>query len=70
MRINTADLTVTGRSLEGMAIDAIAMTPDGSSLYALVREGGRIARIGVATGKVLGWAAGEGYDRLVGIIPW
>ena len=70
VRINTADLTVTGRSLEGMAIDAIAMTPDGSSLYALVREGGRIARIGVATGKVLGWAAGEGYDRLVGIIPW
>jgi hypothetical protein len=70
VRIDTADLTVTGRSLEGMAIDAIALTPDGSSLYALVREGGRIARIGTATGKVLGWAAGEGYDRLVGIVPW
>jgi hypothetical protein len=70
VRIDTADLTVTGRSLEGMAIDAIALTPDGSSLYALVREGGRIAQIGTATGKVLGWAAGEGYDRLVGIVPW
>ena len=70
VRIDTSDLTVTGRSLEGMAIDAIALTPDGSSLYALGRDGGRIARIGTATGKVLGWAAGEGYDRLVGIVPW
>jgi hypothetical protein len=70
VRIDTAELTVTSRSLEGMAIDAIALTPDGSALYALVREGGRIARIDAATGEVVGWAAGEGYDRLVGIVPW
>jgi hypothetical protein len=70
VRINTADLTVTGRSLEGIAIDAIALTPDGDTLYALVREGGRIARIDAATGEVVGWAAGAGYDRLVGIVPW
>ncbi len=70
VRIETTGLTVTSRSLEGMAIDAIALTPDGDTLYALVRKGGRIARIDAATGEVVGWAAGEGYDRLVGIVPW
>jgi hypothetical protein len=69
VRIDTAGLTVTNRSLEGIAIDAIALTPDGSALYALVREGGRIARIDAATGELVGWAAGAGYDRLVGIMP-
>jgi hypothetical protein len=70
VRIETADLTVSHRSLEGDAIEAIAITPDGTTLYALVREGGRIARIDTATGEVVGWAAGHGYDRLVGVVPW
>lgn len=70
VRIETAGLTVTHRSLDGIAVDAIALTPDGDTLYALVREGGRIARIKAATGEVVGWAAGAGYDRLVGIVPW
>ena len=70
VRIETSDLTVTHRSVEGDAVDAIAITPDGNTVYALVREGGRIARIDAATGVVLGWAAGEGYDRLVGVVPW
>ena len=70
VRIATADLAVTNRSLEGLAVDAIAVTPDGSTVYALVREGGRIAQIDADTGKVLGWAAREGYDRMVGVVPW
>ncbi len=70
VRIETAGLTVTSRPLEGIAVDAIAVTPDGDTLYALVRDGGRIARIDAATGEVVGWAAGAGYDRLVGIVPW
>ena len=70
VRIDTADLTVTSRSLEGIGVDAIAITPDGKTVYALLREDGRIAQIDAATGEVLGWAAGEGYDRLVGIVPW
>ncbi len=69
-RIATADLTVTTRSLEGIAVDAIAITPDGKTVYALVRQGGRIAQIDAATGEMLGWAAGEGYDRMVGVVPW
>ena len=70
VRIETADLTVSARALEGIAVDAIAVTPDGSTVYALVREGGRIAQLDAVTGEVLGWAAGEGYDRLVGVVPW
>ena len=70
VRIETADLAVSGRWLEGRAVDAIAVLPDGSAVYALVRDGGRIARLDPKTGEVLGWAAGEGYDRLVGIVPW
>ena len=70
VRIDTADLAVTSRSLEGIAVDAIAITPDGKTVYALVHQDGRIAQIDAATGEVLGWAAGEGYDRLVGVVPW
>ena len=70
VRIDTADLAVTARSLEGIAVDAIAITPDGKTVFALVRGDGRIAQIDAASGKVLGWAVGEGYDRLVGVVPW
>ena len=70
VRIDTADLAVTNRSLEGVAVDAIAITPDGATMYALVRDGGRIAQIDADTGEVLGWAGGEGYDRMVGVVPW
>ena len=70
VRVATADLAVTSRSLEGLAVDAIAITPDGSTVYALVRDGGRIVQIDAGTGEVLGWAAGEGYDRMVGVVPW
>jgi hypothetical protein len=70
VRVETADLTVTARALEGTAVDAIAVTPDGSTLFALVRDGGRIAQLDAVTLMLLGWAAGEGYDRLVGVVPW
>jgi hypothetical protein len=70
VRIETSDLSVSARALEGMAVDAIAVTPDGSTLFALVRDGGRIAQLDAATGELLGWAAGDGYDRLVGVVPW
>ena len=69
-RLGTDDLTVSGRFLAGSAIDALALTPDGRTLYALLRADGRIAALDTATGEVLGWATGEGYDRLVGVVPW
>jgi DNA-binding beta-propeller fold protein YncE len=70
VRIAADDLTVTTRSLEGTAVDAVAITPDGTTVYALVHQGGRVAQIDAATGEVLGWAAGEGYDRMLGVVPW
>jgi DNA-binding beta-propeller fold protein YncE len=70
VRIATDDLTVTARSLEGIAVDAVAITPDGTTVYALVHPGGRIAQLDAATGELLGWAAGEGYDRMIGVVPW
>lgn len=70
VRIATADLAVTARSLEGTAVDAIAITPDGTTVYALVRADGRIAQIDATTGEVVDWAVGAGYDRLVGVVPW
>jgi hypothetical protein len=70
VRVETADLSVSARALEGTPVDAIAVTPDGSTLYALVHDRGRIAQLDAVTGQLLGWAAGEGYDRLVGVVPW
>jgi sugar lactone lactonase YvrE len=70
VRMATGDLAVTGRFLAGTAIDALALTPDGKTLYALLRADGRIAVLDAASGEILGWAAGDGFDRLVGIVPW
>lgn len=69
VRLAPTDLAVTGRFLDGNAIDALALTPDGRTLYALLRADGRIAALDALTGEVVGWSAGEGYDRLVGIQP-
>jgi DNA-binding beta-propeller fold protein YncE len=71
MRIATDGLTVEQRALPAVQVDAMALTPDGATLFALVREdGGGIARIDAATGTVLDWVAGDGYDRLVAVVPW
>lgn len=70
VRIATADLTIEHRAMAGQQIDAIALTPDGKTLFALVRDGGgRVARIDASTGRILDWLDGDGYDRLVGVLP-
>ena len=70
VQIAAKDLTVTGSFLEGSAIDALALTPDGGTLYALVHQGGRIVKIDTASGELLESGTGGGYDQLVAIIPW
>lgn len=69
VRLETDRLTVGGRLLEGTAVDGLAMTPDGTTLFALTRDG-RILRLDAATGAGIGQVPGEGYDRLVAIVPW
>jgi hypothetical protein len=70
VRLATGDLGVEQCSLEGTAVNALAITPDGATVFALTRTGGRIARIDAATGEVDGWVGDGGFDRLLGALPW
>jgi hypothetical protein len=70
VQIRAEDLSLIGPLLEGASVDALALTPDGSFLYALMPGEGRIVRIDLATGQVVGNVPGDGFDRLVAIVPW
>ena len=54
---------------KGTAVDALAVTPDGGTLYALLRDG-HIVKLDAATGTLLGTVPGDDYDRLVAVVPW
>ncbi len=69
VRIAMDDLGVTARMLEGESIDAFALTPDGSALFALRHADGRIVKLDVISGRILGPVPGEGFDRLVAVVP-
>jgi hypothetical protein len=70
VRIATADLAVTGRFLEGTGVDAIAVMPDGRTIYALLTAGGRIVKLDAETGAIVGEVPAAGFDRLAAIVPW
>jgi len=70
VRLETKRLTATSTLLGGTAVDALALTPDGSTLYALLGDDGRIVKLDAATGELRGEVEGSGYDRLVAIVPW
>lgn len=70
VRIDADDLVVVQRYLEGTAVGALALSPDGRTIFALTRDEGRIARLDAVSGDLLGWVEGRGYDRLVGVAPW
>ncbi|MEA2546902.1 MAG: hypothetical protein QOI09_2175 [Chloroflexota bacterium] len=67
--IATRDLSVSRRMLAGTALDGIAVTRDGSVLYALTRKGGRIMAVDPQTGRGLGSVPGDGFDRLLAAAP-
>jgi hypothetical protein len=68
--IATRDLSVSRRMLDGTAVDGIAVAPDGSAIFALLRNGGRIVALDAATGRTLGEVPGDGFDRLLAAAPW
>jgi hypothetical protein len=68
--IGAKGLDVRQSYLPGIAVDGMALTPDGKTLFALTRGDGRIARVDVRTGKLDGWVGVGGYDRLLGALPW
>jgi DNA-binding beta-propeller fold protein YncE len=70
VRLEAGALTVTGSFLEGAAVSGLGLTPDGSTLYALLGADGRIVRVDTATGDLVGEVQGDGYDRLVAVVPW
>ncbi len=70
VRIDPKTLAVTSRFLEGSAVESMAVTPDGGTVYALMAAGGRIVKLDAESGEVLGEVPGSGYDRLVAIVPY
>lgn len=68
--IGTADLEVERTDLVGSAVDAVGITPDGSTLFALVRADGRVVALDPASGRELGRVPGDGFDRLLAVAPW
>jgi hypothetical protein len=69
VRIAMNDLGVTARLLEGEPVDALALMPDGSTLFALRHGDRRIVKLDAASGGILGSVPGEGFDRLVAVVP-
>ena len=70
VRLGAKDLDVQRRYLPETAVDGLALTPDGRTLFALTATGGRIARLDAATGELEGWVGDGGFDRLLGATPW
>jgi hypothetical protein len=66
----TSDLSLEGRFLEGVPVDAMAVTLDGGTIYALIHAGGRIVRLDAGSGRIVGEVPGGGYDRLAAVVPW
>lgn len=70
VRLEADRLTVTATLLEGASVGALALTPDGATIYALLQADGRIVKVDVASGEIVGSVPGDGFDRLVAIVPW
>ena len=69
LAIDTARLTESRRLLDGTAVAALGLTPDGQTLYALEGSGGIVA-LDVTSGDVVGRVPVDGFDRLLAVVPW
>jgi len=67
--IRTKDLSVVRTDLAGSTVDGLGITPDGATLFALLRGSGQIVAVDARTGRRLGTVPGAGYDRLVAVAP-
>jgi hypothetical protein len=70
LAIGTSDLKVRARLLDGSSVDALGLTRDGRAIFALLRDGGRIVVVDGATGVVLAQVPGDGFDRLLAVVPY
>jgi outer membrane protein assembly factor BamB len=69
LAMDTTDLAVRSTFQKGTAINGLAVTIDGGTLYALLMDG-HIVKLDAATGERLATVPGDGYDRLVAVVPW
>ena len=69
LAIDTTDLAVRGTFETGAAVNGLAVTIDGGTLYALLTDG-HIVKLDAATGERVATVPGDGYDRLVAVVPW
>ena len=67
--IRTVDLTVVRGDLAGSSIEALGITPDGATVFALIRGSGEIVAVDADTGRPLGSVPGRGFDRLLAVAP-
>jgi len=68
--IRTKDLVVVRHDLAGSTADALGITPDGTTVFALLHGSGEIAAVDAVTGRRLGTVPGKGFDRLLAVAPW
>jgi hypothetical protein len=67
--IDTDDLVVAHRFLDGTSVAGVGLTPDGQTLVAL-DGGGRIQLLDAASGAIVGRVPADGFDRLLAVAPW
>jgi hypothetical protein len=65
LAINTKDLSLRGRYLADWTFDSIALSADGSRLYAVSAEQDKIVQIDAASGRVAAEIAGAAYPASV-----
>jgi len=66
--VRARDLNVLWRTLPDSQIRSLGLTPDGGTAFALLGTG-RIVAVGTHDGAILGTVPGDGYDRLVAVMP-
>jgi hypothetical protein len=68
--IAARDLTETMRLLDGTTVSALGLAPDGRTLFALDGVTGAIVALDPDTGAIVGRVPGDGFDRLLAVVPW
>ena len=69
LAIDATDLQTRATFEAGSAVNGLAVTSDGGTLYALLADG-HIVKLDATTGRRLATVPGADYDRLVAVVPW
>jgi len=69
LAVDASDLGKSRRLLDGTAVAALGLTPDGQTVYALDGSGGIVA-LDATSGAVVGRVPVDGFDRLLAVVPW